>query len=206
MAIKGLFDEELAEGSEADALIAQQQEELANRLAESQEEYRLQQKIKGVMEEGKSFKHPSRLKYGVLFPLAAIVDVIDFAEFTGVGYFVAKIISVLCSVLIFTIFWFTGTKHQKARDYKDKTKNLLETAGKNTAHTARIVMRTEKIAQYVPGASGLVKFVLSAIANIVPVVDLLPWMVIGVYLSYRDEKKTYENARQVAEALTETIQ
>jgi len=160
-----------------------------------------EQGIKEVVEEGRSYKNPSHLKYGILFVLAAIVDIVDFAELTGVGWFIAKIVSITATVIILIIFLTTGGRQKSASQYRKKLEDYINTAIKNVAHAERMIMRAGKIARYLPWLSGLVKFIVAAAANLFPLLDLFPWMTIGVWLSYRDEKNTPINARETALAL-----
>lgn len=170
-------------------------------LDQDRNDYQAKQGIQNVVEEGKSYKSPSHFKYGILFALAVIVDIIDFAELTGIGWFIAKIVSVLATVIILAIFLTTGGRQKSASQYRKKLEDYINTAIKNVAHAERMIMRAGKIARYLPFLSGVVKFILAALANLFPILDLFPWMVIGVWLSYRDEKNTYNNARETAVAL-----
>lgn len=170
-------------------------------LDQKRQKYQDQQGLKEVVEEGKSYKSPSHFKYGILFALAAIVDIIDFAELTGIGWFIAKIVSIIATVIILIIFLTTGGRQRSASEYRKKLEDYIKNAIKNVAHAERMIMRAGKIARYLPFLSGIVEFILAALANLFPILDLFPWMIIGVWLSYRDEKNTYNNARESAMAL-----
>ncbi len=175
----------------------------AQELYAQQAEQQAAGELQEVVEEGKSYQTPSKFKYGILFTLAIIVDAVDFAELTGVGWFVAKMVSIIATVIILLIFFFTGNKQKKAQEYRKNLESMIENSARNIAHAERMIIRTGKIARYVPWLSGLVKYVMAAAANLIPILDLAPWMVIGVYLSYRDEKNTLNNAREAAEAIEE---
>ncbi len=177
----------------------------AQELYAQQAEQQMAGELQEVVTEGKTYQNPSKLKYGILFALAIIVDVADFAELTGLGWFVAKMVSIVSTVIILLIFFFTGNKQKQAKEYRKNLESMIENSVKNIAHAERIIIRTGKIARYVPWLSGVVKYVMAAAANLIPILDLAPWMVIGVYLSYRDESNTLKNARETAEVLEEEV-
>lgn len=184
-----------------------------------------ERRVDEIIQEGESFRKPSKLKWGFLLILAVLVDIIDFFEFTGVGYLIAKAISLIATAISLFTIWLTNTQMKRAQNYVDEAEDALIEIQENIAHYSRIAMRTARIARRVPGAKrlarqiprGLVKirrfarknpftkFLFSAIANLIPVIDLVPWMTVGVILSYLDEKKVYENANQVAIQIKEEI-
>lgn len=167
-------------------------EEAANQLAAEQEVYQTVKQAEDIYKKGQSYKNPSKFKYGVLFGLSGIVDVIDFLTLTGVGWFIAAVISVVLSTVIILIFWFTNTKQKKANQYKKGVQDFLESLPKNVAHLERRTYQVLKI-------SGLSKYAASAAANIIPALNLIPWNIFGVWLSYRDEKESYRDARETSE-------
>lgn len=191
----------MADIQEIDGLASQ--EEYARQLQAEQFKYRQRQEIEKVVEEGKSYRSPSRVKYGILFGLAIVVDVVDLSEFTGIGYFFAKALSIICTVVIIAILFLTGGNQKKARGYRKRLEDVIEDAGRNVAYGARMILRVGKIAKYAPWLGGMVKFILAAAANLLPVLGLFPWMTIGIWLSYMDEKKTLRDAYDAAHAVEE---
>lgn len=184
--------------------------EIENQYAQSlyaqQSERQQRDELEEIVTEGKSYRSPSKLKYGILFVLAIIADAMDFVELTGVGWFVAKLVSIVCTAIILLIFFFTGTKQKKAKEYQKRAEDIIRNPVKNIAHAERMLIRAEKISSIVGIGSfaGIIeKFSASAAANLIPVLDLVPWMLVGVYLSYRDEKNILRGARESAEIVEE---
>lgn len=177
------------------------EDEYAHQLQAEQFKYRQEQEIEEVVKEGKSYRSPSLLKYTVLFGLAIIVDFVDLSEFSGVGWFFAKALSIICTIIIITVLYFTGGNQKKARGYRKRLEDVIEDAGRNIAYGARMLLRVGKMAKYAPWLSGMVKFILAAVANLFPILGLFPWMTIGVWLSYMDEKKTLRDAYDAADAV-----
>lgn len=188
------------------------QEEYAQELYAQQAEQQLTGELQDVVAEGKSYQSPSKFKYGILFTLAIIVDACDFLELTGVGWFIAKVISIIGTGLIVLIFFFTGTKQKKAKDYHKKLQDFVQSSIKNIAHAERIAIRigtwSQRLGKYTGYISRYAPEVIelgAGLFNLIPGWDLIPWMVVGVYLSYRDEKNTLNSARESAEAVEEEM-
>jgi hypothetical protein len=205
---------------------ATEEETIAEQLSIEQEVSNINNQITEVYQEGISYGKPSKFKYFILFSLAIIVDVIDLAEITGFGYFIAKTVAVTCTIIMYLIFWFTNTKQKKAANYQQAAQDFLGDLQRNIAHLER---RSVQIARFTGklsrnrfikkikpvralrrGATSVIKvarrspaskFLGAAIANLVPILDLMPWQVIGVWLSYRDENETYRDAATVANDL-----
>ena len=204
-------------------LSAAEEETITEQLSIEQEVSNINSQIAETYQEGISYGKPSKFKYFILFSLAIIVDVVDFAEITGFGYFIAKTVAIICTILMYLIFWFTNIKQKKAANYQQAAQNFLEDLQRNVAHLERrsvqIARLTGKLSKNryinklkpvralrrgtasairVARRSPASKFLGAAIANLVPVLDLMPWQVIGVWLSYRDENETYKDAAAVA--------
>ncbi len=180
----------------------------AQDLYAQQAEQQMASELQEVVEEGKSYRSPSKFKYSVLFTLAVIVDAVDFLELTGIGWFVAKIVSIIGTAIIVLIFFFTGTKQKNAQEYKKKLTDFLENSARNIAHTERMALRLANWGKYTKYVSSFAAEAIGIIAgaiNLIPGIDLVPWMTVGVYLSYRDEKNTLNNARETAEAIEEEV-
>ncbi|HAU07615.1 MAG: hypothetical protein UW46_C0002G0040 [Candidatus Yanofskybacteria bacterium GW2011_GWF1_44_227] len=214
-----LGEEDVA--SEEELLGAQLEElRLATDLSEINHE------VAQIKEEGHSFGKPSKIKYGILFLLATIVDALDLLALTGVGYFIAAVISITLSLIMLWIFWLTNTKQNDAKKYQQKLAVFLKNLEKNMAHIERRTVQISRIAHKLSrnktvrkiGGKGvakigrqtariykaarsspLSKFIAASCANLVPALGLLPWQIIGTYLSYRDESEALKDAAKAAD-------
>lgn len=207
---------------------AEEEEMLAEQLSIEQEANAMNNQILDVHREGKAFGKPSKFKYFILFFLAAIVDTVDFAELTGIGYFVAKVVAIICTIIMYLIFWFTNTKQKNAEQYQKKVENFTQDLQKNVAHLERRANQILRLTGKLTGGRTLkkikaiktlrkatanvikitrrnptTKFLAAAVANLVPGLDLVPWQIVGVWLSYRDELETYKDAATAADDLLE---
>lgn len=203
-----------------------EQEEYAEQLALAQGIYQEVSRLEEAIEDGKQYKRPSLIKYSVLYTLAITTDAVDLLEFTGVGYFIAKAYKLACNGAIIFILWLTNTKQKNAHQYTESLENIVSEAQANLAHYTRLTLRAAKIGKtagkYIPVVgqritkisskvprilvkirrkamkNPVTKFFWASAADFVPFLDLVPWTTLGVWLSYRDEKSSYQQAQEAA--------
>ena len=206
--------------------VAEEEVIISEQLSIEQETSHINNQIAEVYQEGMSYGKPSKFKYFILFFLAIIVDIVDFAEITGFGLFIAKTVAIVCTVIMYLIFWFSNTKQKKAADYQKNVESFLRDLQINVAHLERRLVQISRLTGKLSknrfikklkpvralrrGAASVIKFTRrspatrflgAAIANLVPILSLLPWQIIGTWLSYRDENETYKDAASIANDL-----
>jgi hypothetical protein len=130
------------------------------------------------------FSGPSLFKYALILLFFAIPnDIIDAIDVTGLGMIFSWFISTSLSVVTLFLVWFTDSdrgKYQKA---------LAKTATKVAA----------KLTKFAP-RNPVVKVLAGAILEMIPVISLLPWSSISVFLAYTDERKTFKEAQEIMES------
>jgi len=217
-----------------DDLDLEEEERYATELAAEQELYAAQAEAAELHSQGQEFRHPSYFKYFVILgPLAAIIDLIDLVDLTGFGAIVGRTISFIVSAVIILIFWFTNTKQKRADEYVDNIQKNMEVIADRIANAERNIVRVARLSRKVPGAKQLYRklhlrtirrarvalrrvakstknpIVRSAVAgtlNLVPFLALVPWMLVGIWLSYRAEKESYKNAQEASESVLEATE
>ena len=162
----------------------------------------------------KTPKPPSKVKYGAMFLLSGIGDIVDLANLTGAGIAVSIIVDIIVGFLLFVIGWATNTKIKKmsnlSKDLAEKITSIQNriTSIRNTYATAiktgrklrmlrkpiRVVAKSLGKVRKVIFRNPLLKNVTAIILDFIPYLDLLPWRTVGVYLTYKDEKVTYQQA------------
>ncbi|MBX4189804.1 hypothetical protein KW791_00680 [Candidatus Parcubacteria bacterium] len=160
--------------------------------------------IKEIVEEGRSFGHPSYFKYTILFSLAAISDAVDFFEFTGIGIPIAMAVSTLCFVISLFICWVTNTKYKRAKNYVSGLEERITSIEKNTAKAARLGSRFFKIEKKLM-SSPIGRILIGEGLNIIPIFSIINLNVVWVYIAYRDEKKLYSKAEEAGEEITKEV-
>jgi len=186
---------------QAQRSIEQQGLEETEETADSQRE---EQELKEIYDEGKSFGHPSRLKYGILFFLAGTSDFAKWLELTGIGYVAVLIIVGICFLLSIFICLLTNTKAKKAQDYVKKLQERMRHIAKNSVRAVRWgtrILGAEKLASKVAG-NPTMKVILGEGIDLIPVINLFNLSVVWVYIAYRQEKSLYRHAANAADTIT----
>lgn len=196
------------------------EEEYAEQLAADQERYQAEQQLIDFHNEGTKYGHPSYVKYTIVSLLGLITENTDFLDLVGVGMIISKPVALFITFIIFLIFWLTNTKQKRANDYVGKAEELVKTITVNLAHIERRTYQAAKITRRFGASrlaaririsprlvrsSPLFKFAVAGVANLMPFLAVFPWVLLGIYLSYRDEKRSYLNAHETAGEIAEQI-
>lgn len=179
-----------------------------------------------LIEDGMEFKRPSYLKYGALGMFAVVVDIVDLLDLTGIGAIVGRIVSAAAMFLMLLIYWLTNTKQKKADEYVEQLETNLAEIEANVARAGKQLLAVTRMSRRIPGVrqvyrraymrtirparlvlrnatrtvkSPLTRSALAGVINLIPFLAVVPWMTVGVYLSYRAEKHSYKMARESAE-------
>lgn len=177
-----------------------QEEIYAQELALAQAEQEIATEVESLREAGKSFGHPSYLKYAVLLWLAVVIDIMGVIEVdpTFTGWLLSKLVLVPSYILLVTISWFTNTKHKEAQEYVKTLEERFEQMGTlarvGIKQTANFLGRNPKWLVAIGGGLDMV---------LPPIFSLINLSTVWVYVAYRSEKKAYRRAAESADALPE---
>mgnify|MGYP001614747855 CR=1 FL=1 len=208
-----------------------EEEQNAVELDADQELYAAQAEAVELHNQGQEFRHPSYFKYfAVLTPLAAIIDLVDLVDLSGIGAIIGRSFSFVAWVLMLLIFWFTNTTQKRADEYVKNIEKNVEVITARIANAERNIVRVARISRKIPGAKQLYrKFHLKAIRrtrialrgigkstknplirsaasgtlNLIPFLAVIPWMLVGLWLSYRAEKESYKNSQEASDSILE---
>lgn len=191
---------------------------LAEQLKIEQEINQAQARVRKIVGERKKFGRPSWLKYSFLFLIAGIVDIVDVADFTGIGIVLAKIVSIAGTAIIYFTFWLTGGKMKRATASGEEARRAIVELQESVSRATRLALRASKllgragfkgIARQLPRTlvkfrriarrNPITKILVGGALNLIPWVALINLMIVWIYLSYRDEKKTLEEAKEAAQ-------
>ncbi|MDP3954140.1 MAG: hypothetical protein Q8Q06_01835 [bacterium] len=160
---------------------------------------------------------PSKFKYGVMFLFAGIGDLVDLADFTGVGIIISIIVDLIIGAILFILAWMTRTKMRKITDlHKSVQENILNIerriAGLRNAYATalragrrfktlrrpiRVAAKKFKQFRALVYRNPLMKNAIAIFADLIPFIGLLPSRLIAIYFTYQDEKKTYLAAKEI---------
>jgi len=211
-----------------------EEEQNAVELEANQGLYAAQSATVELYNQGQKFRHPSYFKYLVFAaPLAFIIDGLDiFAHISGAGIPFGSLISFGATVVLLLVFWFTNTKQKRADEYVKNIEKNIEVITQRIASAERNIVRVARLSRRIPGArqayrrlhmrtirrgrvalrgviksskSPILRYAATGVLNLVPFLAILPWQLIGVYLSYRAEKESYKNAQEAAGSILEEV-
>lgn len=202
------------------------EEEVFAQLAAEQDFNLAQQQLNRTIEEAGQFNHPSFLKYGFLFAVAGIMDIVDVLDVTGIGIIISKIVSIGGTAIIYLVLWLTNGKIKKAEKYGDDLAASMAAFQTQAAQAERFAMRASKTLGKIPGLRGLAgqipanigklkgiakknpftKILIGGAINLIPFAAIINLMVFWVYMSYRDEKNAYQQAKEAAVSAVEQVE
>ncbi|MDO8496595.1 MAG: hypothetical protein Q7S43_04090 [bacterium] len=172
----------------------------ANQLASQQAAYQEQRGQTSMP----LFSGPSLFKYALILLFFAIPnDLIDAIDITGLGMIVSWFISTFLSVATLFLVWFTDSELQRVRSHIANKGKYQEALAKTAT---KIAVKLNRFAPKNP----VVKILTGAILEMIPIISLLPWSSISVFLAYADERRTFKEARKMSELeemspLSETV-
>lgn len=201
-------------------------EDIATELIAEQDFNLAAQQFDKAIEESRQYNRPSFLKYGFLFAVAGVMDIVDIADITGVGIIISKIVSIGGTTLIYLVLWLTNGKMRRAQAYGENLEASVLALQSQVTRSTQFALRASKTIGRIPGMKGvarqiprtlvkirriarknpLTKILVGGAVNLIPFVAIVNLMVFWIYLSYRDEKNIYRQAREAAEEVIEQTQ
>jgi len=172
-------------------------EDISNQLAKNQELNLANQRVKQILEEGQQFGKPSYFKYGFLFGIAIIVDIIDFADLTGIGLIFSKIVSIGGTAIIYLTLFLTNGKVRKAGEFGKNLEASVVTFQAQAVRFSKVLRKFPDLSKFV-SKNPLTKILIGGAINLIPFIAIINLLTFWVYLSYRDEKNSYRQAREAA--------
>ena len=164
--------------------------EYANQLAAQQTAYQEQQ----GRDSNPLFSGPSLFKYALILLFFAIPnDIIDAIDITGLGMILSWFVSTSLSVVTLFLVWFTDSELQRVKSHMANRGKYQKALAKTATKVAA------KLTKFAP-RNPVVKVLTGAVLEMIPVISLLPWSSISVFLAYADERKTFKEAREIMES------
>ena len=202
------------------------EEDVADQLAAESEFNSANQQFNNLIEEGQQFGSPSFLKYGFLFAVAGVVDIVDVADATGIGIIISQIVSIGGTAVIYLTLWLTNGKFKKAHQYGEDLEASVATFRTQVARIDQMSLRGAKAIGKIPRLKGvsrgarlariqikkfarknpLAKILIGGAVNLVPFVAIINLMVFWIYLSYRDEKNAFRQAKEASEETSQQFE
>lgn len=164
------------------------------------------QKAREIEENAASLNGPSKFKYGIVGMMASFVDVavpVLSLDPTGIGGIIGGIIAV--SISGFTIpfvLWITDSNHKRNVRFIEELGGKVEDAQKMMPGSRRsrsaLMQRAGEMGKAVK-ANPVLKTLFGGLLDSIPIVGIFNLLTVWVYLTYRDEAKTYKSAQEESE-------
>ena len=215
-----LATQEVAEEEQAQRFdeSAQIEEEIsyANQLAAQQEADSTLKLARDLYDRGMAFGSPSMLKWGIIFCLAIVNDVIDLLALTGFLEILSWLISLGLTAIILLIIWFTDGGMKGAQEYMKKAQGTaleaqfrvqaeqiesrMQNLAKGTADKLKKIPGFEKIGvRDTPRKNPLARALMGSTVESVPFLGAVNLITVWVFFSYLAERHAYRTAREAAE-------
>lgn len=162
-------------------------------------------------------KPPSGTLYVFLYGLAIIGDVMDWLTLTGFGAIVSFVVDLFIGAILFFAGRAATNRMEAMNEFQDGLHNKIEQIEKKVVAYrnayARILKASRKIKVLRKPVRKLVlrfaklrrsvtrgplgRTVASIIADLVPILDLMPWRTINIYMMKRDEMRAFQEAQNM---------
>ena len=165
----------------------------------------------------RTVKPPSGTLYALLYTLAIIGDVLDWLTLTGFGAIVSFIVDLFIGAILFFAGRAAKNRMEAMNEFQDSLhKHIQNLERKIVAYRnayARIIKTSRKIKilrkpvrkialrlsrlRKSIARSPLGKTVASVIADLVPILDLMPWRTINIYYMKKAEMQAFQEAQNM---------
>ena len=162
-------------------------------------------------------KPPSGTLYAFLYGLAIIGDVVDWLTLTGIGAVISFVVDLFIGAILFfagraarsrmeAMGQFQDSLHQQIRNvetkiqaYRNAYARILRVSRKVKIlrkPVRKIALRFSRLRKSAM-KSPLGRTVSSIIADLVPILDLMPWRTINIYMMKKQEMLAFQDAQNM---------
>ncbi|MEK7151477.1 MAG: hypothetical protein AAB784_02060 [Patescibacteria group bacterium] len=162
-------------------------------------------------------KPPSKSRYALLYGLAILGDVIDLTVFTGIGAVISFFIDIFIAIILFFAGKSASNRIKATNQFRDEMDGHIQRIEKKIIAyrnayakalraSRKIKILRKPIRKLALGFKSLrgsitknpmIRTAAAAIADIVPILDLVPWRTWSIYLLKRDEMLAFQEAQNM---------
>ncbi len=184
----------------------------------------LRQEAENIEVKGQSYGSPSMVKWGSLFTLGVVNDVVDVLTLTGFLEIFVWLVSLGLTALILLIIWFTDGNLKKAQNFAESVeKSTEEVQAGFASQVSQIESRVKGLAEgatgrlkKIPGLGGigvrdtarknpLARAFLGSAFESIPFLGSLNLITIWLFFAYMAERHTYKIARESGKTAKQEI-
>ncbi|MDP2648127.1 MAG: hypothetical protein Q8P35_02715 [Candidatus Yanofskybacteria bacterium] len=147
-------------------------------------------------------KPPSRFTYVLWGTFASFVDILDFLGFgvgvTGIGLIPVIIIDVIIAAVFIFLGYLAGGKIKKIHRANESIGERI-----SRVNVTKLLKAPEiELPKHI---NPIRKNTRNSLLQIIPVIDLWPWQMMGVHSLYKMHKEAYEKAQELKAEYEEAL-
>ncbi len=184
-------------------------------LAYARSQQREQQEVQDTA--NRVVKPPSGTLYFFLYGLAGIGDILDFLTLTGIGAIISFIVDLFIGAILFFAGRSARSRMESMNQFQDGLYQHIERIEKKitTYRNAyarvlrvsrkvkilrkpvrKLALRLSKLRKSV-ARSPLGRTVAAIVADLIPILDLVPWRTLNIYMTKRAEMRAFQDAQNM---------
>lgn len=166
---------------------------------------------------GRVLKPPSGMLYAFLYILAIVGDILDWLTLTGIGAVISFAVDLIIGPILFlaaraaksrmeAMSQFQDSLHQQIQNierkiiaYRNAYARILKASRKVKIlrkPVRKIALRFSRLRKSAM-KSPLGRTLASIIADLVPILDLMPWRTINIYMMKKQEMQVFQEAQNM---------
>ena len=166
---------------------------------------------------GRTVKPPSDTLYFFLYALAGIGDILDWLTLTGIGAIISFIVDLFIGVILFfagraardrikAMNEFQDGLHEHIQNmerkivaYRNAYARILKASRKVRIlrkPVRKLALRFARLRKSI-AKSPLGRTIAAIIADLIPILDLVPWRTINIYMLKKQEMQSFQDAQNM---------
>ena len=162
-------------------------------------------------------KPPSGTRYAFLYALAIVGDLMDLAVFTGIGAIISFIVDLFIGAILFfagrasrdrikgmnvfqdSLHQYVQNMERKIIAYRNAYAKILRASRKVKIlrkPVRKIALRFAKLRRSVV-RSPYGRTIAAIVADLIPILDLVPWRTINIYMMKKQEMLAFQDAQNM---------
>lgn len=166
---------------------------------------------------GRVVKPPSGTLYFFLYCLAGIGDIVDWFVFTGIGAIISFIVDIFIGVILFFAGRAARDRIKTMNEFQDGLHGHIQNIERKIVAYRNAYARTLKASRKIKflrkpvrklalrfarlrksiARSPLGRTIAAIIADFVPILELVPWRTLNIYLMKKQEMRAFQDAQNM---------
>ncbi|MEX2053288.1 MAG: hypothetical protein WD898_03635 [Candidatus Paceibacterota bacterium] len=162
-------------------------------------------------------KPPSGVLYFFLYGFSIIGDIIDLADFTGVGAAVSFVVDIFIGIILFFAGRAARNRIETMNKFQDEIHGHIQNIERRVVSlrnnyvraikisrkikplrkpVRKLVLRVSKLRKSI-ARNPMTRTMIAVVADLIPFLGIIPWRTINIYLMKRDEMRAFQEAQEM---------